>query len=233
MGHEKTKRILTFIMAMIVIAAVFSGAAAQSGIPEGFVYLDEVLVYAVYDVRYYSENNFTGVMVDGYLMPRVILSQKAAAALALAEQDLAKMGYSFKIFDGYRPQQAVDHFQRWAKDLNDTKMKKEYYPEVAKEDLFRLGYIAAKSGHSRGSTVDLTLVELKTGKELDMGGSFDFFGEISHHGTKLISKKQTKNRDILKNVMLKYGFKLYPEEWWHYTLSDEPYPDEYFDFLVQ
>ena len=202
-------------------------------LPDGFVYLDKVLQNASYDVRYYTSNNFLGKRVDGYLAPKVILSQEAAQALAKVEKELAAKGYELKIFDGYRPQRAVDHFVRWAKDLKDTKMKPEYYPQVEKSDLFRLGYIAAKSGHSRGSTVDLTLLDAKTGKELDMGSSFDFFGPVSHHGTSLITEQQTANRNILRDAMLAAGYKLYDEEWWHYTLKNEPYPNSYFNFVVR
>jgi D-alanyl-D-alanine dipeptidase len=122
---------------------------------------------------------------------------------------------------------------RWAKDLDDTKMKEKYYPHLDKSVLFELGYIAEKSGHSRGSTVDLTLVDVSTGKELDMGSGFDFFGEISNHGTDLIPEEQEKNRNILRDAMMEAGFKIYPEEWWHYTLENEPYPDTYFDFPVR
>ncbi len=209
------------------------GLQKPVALPQGFVYLDQVLKNAVYDVRYYGSNNFLGKRVDGYLAPKVILTQEAAQALAQAEKALASKGYQLKVFDGFRPQRSVNHFVRWAEDLKDTKMKQQYYPEVDKKDIFRLGYIAAKSGHSRGSTVDLTIVDAKTGQEVDMGSGFDFFGPVSHHGTELITPQQTANRNILKDAMLAAGFKLYDEEWWHYTLQNEPYPNSYFDFAIR
>lgn len=206
---------------------------AKSTLPPGFVYLDEVIPDAVYEVRYYTNYNFTGTQVDGYMVPRVILTAEAADALANAAKELREKGLLFKIFDGYRPQRAVNHFIRWAQDLLDTRMKAHFYPDVDKKDLFRLGYIAEKSGHTRGSTVDLTLVYADTKEELDMGSDFDFFGEISHHGTSLITEQQRQNRELLKDVMVRHGFKPLPEEWWHYTLVNEPYPDTYFDFPIQ
>lgn len=230
----KFKPILFIAAAIILtITACKDAQVAQSHLPDGFVYLDEVLVNAKYDVRYYTTNNFLGVRVDGYLAPRVILTKEAANMLALAEKDMEEIGLGFLIFDGFRPQQAVDHFVRWAEDLSDTIMKSKLYPDVAKEDLFELGYIAKKSGHSRGSTVDLTLFNLATGDELDMGSVFDFFGEISNHNTDLISAEQTQNRNVLRDVMLKHNFRLYIKEWWHYTLENEPFPDEYFNFPVK
>ncbi len=138
-----------------------------------------------------------------------------------------------KLFDAYRPQQAVNHFVRWAKVLNDTLMKQSYYPDVPKSELFKRGYIASKSGHSRGSTVDLTLIDLDTGNELDMGSPYDFFGVQSHPFYKKITDKQRKNRMLLRRVMLKNGFKPYENEWWHFTLRDEPFPNQYFDFPVK
>ena len=147
--------------------------------------------------------------------------------------EFRQQGLILKIFDGYRPQQAVNNFVRWAADVGDTKMKAKYYPDVDKKDLFRLNFIAEKSSHSRGSTVDLTLLNAETGEELDMASGFDFFGEISHHNSGLISEHQLQNRNLLKGVMEKHGFIPYPEEWWHYTLDREPYPDTYFDFPVR
>lgn len=199
----------------------------------GFVYLDQVLQSARYDVRYAGSDNFVGRPIDGYLKPRVILSEPAAKALASVERDLALSGLALKIFDGYRPQRAVDAFKRWAADLQDTRNQVRYYPGLDKRSLFRDGYIAQHSGHSRGSTVDLTLVDASSGEELDMGSPFDFFGPISHHGTALITPKQTRNRETLRQAMLRHGFEPYAAEWWHYTLKGEPYPKTYFDFPVQ
>lgn len=147
--------------------------------------------------------------------------------------ELNRKGYELKIFDAYRPKKAVSQFITWAKDSKDIKMKEFFYPNVDKTKLFKLGYIATKSGHSRGSTVDLTLVYKKTGKEVDMGSTYDFLDVISNHGTKKITPKQTANRNILKNAMVKHGFKLYTKEWWHYTLNNEPFPKHYYDFNVE
>ena len=140
---------------------------------------------------------------------------------------------SLKIFDAYRPQQSVDHFVRWAKMLNDTLMKQQYYPNVKKKDLFKLDYIAAKSGHTRGSTVDITIVDIRTGKELDMGSSYDFFGVPSHPFYPGITKEQRSNRFLLRNLMLEAGFKPYAKEWWHFTLKNEPFLDSYFNFPIK
>lgn len=232
------KKILAFLFIilflMVGVTAVINLASEEKKvIPEGFVYIDEFISDAILEVRYYSNDNFVGSRVDGYLAPRVILTVEAAESLAAVANELRQYGLALKIFDGYRPQQAVNHFIRWAADGEDLKMKDRYYPEVDKKDLFRLGYIARKSGHSRGSTVDLTLVDMDTGKELDMGSSFDFFGEISHHDSVLISEAQLQNRTMLKKVMEKHGFIPYSGEWWHYTLGNEPYPDTYYDFPVQ
>lgn len=202
-------------------------------LPKGFVYLDELIPTAQYDIRYYSDNNFIGTRIDGYKAPFAIMTSKAAKALKAVSDDLNLQGYELKIFDAYRPKKAVNHFVAWAKDSKDIKMKELFYPNVDKTKLFKLGYIATKSGHSRGSTVDLTIVYKKTGKEVDMGSSFDYLDVISNHGSKKITAKQTANRNILKKAMVKRGFQLYSKEWWHYTLNNEPYPKQYFDFDVQ
>jgi D-alanyl-D-alanine dipeptidase len=143
------------------------------------------------------------------------------------------MGLSLKVYDAYRPQQSVDHFVRWAKKLNDTLMKQSYYPTIRKSDLFKLGFIASKSGHTRGSSVDLSIVEIKTNKEIDMGSSYDFFGATSHSFHKKLSSRQEKNRMLLRNIMIKNGFKPYDKEWWHFTLVDEPFPNTYFNFDIE
>ena len=185
------------------------------------------------ELRYITNNNFIGKPIDGYKKDTIIVSQKTAEALKEIQQILLKDGLSLKIFDAYRPQQAVDHFVRWATILNDTLMKREYYPDIPKSQLFNLGYIASKSGHTRGSTVDLTIVNLKTKKELDMGSPYDFFGEISHPFYKKISKKQQENRLFLRRIMLEKGFKPYNNEWWHFTLANEPFPTTYFQFSIE
>ncbi|HET8754108.1 MAG TPA: M15 family metallopeptidase [Salinimicrobium sp.] len=201
--------------------------------PDGFVYLSDFLPDAIYDIRYAGSNNFVGKPITGYENACAIISEPAATALKKVQEELKSHGYTLKIFDAYRPQRAVDHFIIWAKDPADTLTKAQFYPEQRKKDLFSLGYIASKSGHSRGSTVDLTIVDITSGKELDMGSTYDFFGDISHHNFTGITKEQKQNRLILKEVMMKHGFRPYPEEWWHYTLRNEPYPDKYFDFVVK
>lgn len=205
---------------------------AQDG-KEYFVNVKDAIPKVEVDVRYYSDDNFVGKRVDGYNKPIVYLTKEAAAALSKVQAELMKESLGLKIFDGYRPQKAVNHFVRWAKVPSDTLTKSKYYPEVRKADVFKLGYVASRSGHSRGSTVDLTIIDLETGEELDMGSGWDFFGPISWHAATNITSKQKANRLKLKNVMSKYGFKAYSKEWWHYTLRDEPFPNRYFDFNVE
>ncbi|MBR4643332.1 MAG: M15 family metallopeptidase [Selenomonadaceae bacterium] len=200
--------------------------------PSGFVVLGEFIPDIIQEIRYYSTYNFVGEKIDGYEMPCALLTREAAEALKKVSDDVMKMGYRLKIYDAYRPQKAVDHFVRWAKDVKDIRMKNYFYPEIGKERLFPEDYIMEKSGHSRGSTIDLTLFDMKTGKELDMGGTFDYFGELSHPDYKKITKQQFKNRMILRDAMVKHGFKPLYSEWWHFTLKDEPYPDTYFTFPV-
>ena len=202
-------------------------------LPEGFVYIDEVIPDVIYDIRYAGNHNFIGKPIAGYEKPQAILSEPAAEALAKVQKELIQKDYMLKVFDAYRPQRAVDEFVEWARDESDTLMKHEFYPDVAKRNLFELGYIASKSGHSRGSTVDLTIVHVENCEEVDMGGPYDFFGEISHHASQKISPEQKKNREILRLAMRKYGFRSYSEEWWHYTYDAEPYPDTYFNFPVR
>lgn len=197
-----------------------------------FVDLSEVIADLITDIRYYSDYNFVGTRVDGYEEPVALLTRKAAAALKQAAGEAREKGYRLKIYDTYRPQMAVDHFVRWAEDLEDTKMKEYFYPEVNKDELFEKGYINAHSGHSRGSTIDLTLVNAK-GEDLDVGGTFDYFGELSHPDYKGVSDTQYKNRMYLRDLMIRHGFMPLEEEWWHFTLKDEPYPDTYFTFPVR
>ncbi|TBW26815.1 peptidase M15 [Gramella sp. KN1008] len=195
--------------------------------------MDNEVPGVVYEIRYAGDNNFIGGPVWGYNSEQAILSEPAAKALAKVQKELILKDYMLKIFDAYRPQRAVNQFIEWARDRNDTLKKQEFYPDVAKKDLFELGYIASRSGHSRGSTVDLTLIHAESCKEVDMGSTYDFFGEISHHNTNQITAEQKKNRELLKRVMRKHGFRHYSEEWWHYTFIPEPYPDTYFDFPVE
>lgn len=205
----------------------------SNNLPQGFVYLDEVIPTAQYEIRYYGDNNFVGKRIDGYRAPLAIFSRTAATALKKVSDDLARKGYILKIYDAYRPQMAVNHFVKWSGIATDTKMKQQYYPLLNKRNLFKLGFIARKSGHSRGSTVDLSIIHKDTGVEVDMGSPFDFFGDISYYNTSLITKTQKANRAILKEAMVKHGFKPYSKEWWHFTLIKEPYPKQYFNFKVE
>ena len=198
-----------------------------------FVNLTDVVPDAILETRYYSTYNFVGARVDGYLEPTALLTRQAADSLRAVSDDLMKQGYRLKIFDAYRPQCAVDHFVRWAADVNDTLMKPYFYPEVPRDRLFELGYIAKKSGHTRGSTVDLTLFDMATEKEVDMGGTFDWFGLESHPDYRGITPEQYHNRMILREAMLRHGFKPIGEEWWHFTLKNEPFPNTYFTFPVK
>lgn len=201
---------------------------------EGFVSVSEHIPDVLLDVRYHSTYNFVGARIDGYDDPVVLLTRQTADALKMVSDDLLSRGLRLVIFDGYRPQRAVDHFARWAEDLADDRMKPIFYPDVDKRDLFRSGFIARRSGHSRGSTVDLTLLDAATGTLLDMGSPFDFFGEVSHPAhTASITPEQHRNRMLLREAMLHRGFRALSTEWWHFTLENEPFPDTYFDFPVR
>ena len=202
-------------------------------LPNGFVYLEDVDASIQKELRYLSNNNFIGRKIDGYKNNCVIITEQAAHQLKKVQTELLKKGLSLKVFDAYRPQEAVNHFVKWAKVLSDTLMKQEYYPKVPKSQLFNQGYIASKSGHTRGSTVDLTIIDAKTGKELDMGSPYDFFGVQSHPLHSNLSKEQKENRMLLRKVMLENNFKPYENEWWHFTLRNEPFRNTYFNFSVE
>ena len=198
----------------------------------GFVSLSEYIPDAILEIRYYSTYNFVGERISGYEEPVALLSKEAAKALKQVSDELVKKGYRLKIYDAYRPQSAVDHFVRWSYDIKDSRMKKYFYPDLDKSVLFKEGYIAEKSSHTRGSTIDLTIFDMESGKELDMGSTFDLFAEISHSDYADLSDEQLANRALLKTTMEAHGFEPYAEEWWHFTLKDEPYPNTYFTFPV-
>ena len=225
-----------------------------------FVAITDVVPDVILEIRYYGTYNFVGSRIDGYLQPTALLTKQAADSLKKVSDDLVAMGYRLKIYDAYRPQMGVDHFVRWAADTTDTAMKPYFYPDLDKSVLFEQEYIMAKSGHTRGSTVDLTLFDMRTEKEVDMGGTFDWFGPESHPdfcgnpetGTyngdcsgvgsadnsasttgRSITAEQFANRITLRRAMLAHGFKPLDSEWWHFTLKNEPYPDTYFTFPVQ
>ena len=199
----------------------------------GFTYLRDVCPDITVDLRYAMKRNFTGDVVDGYEDPSaVILTVEAAQALALVQSDLQTRGLGLKVWDAYRPQRAVDNFIRWSKTPDDPAAKETYYPNMDKKALF-WDYIARKSGHSRGSTVDVTLIDPATGEELDMGTDFDFFDPRAWHGASGLSKEQRANRLLLKDAMAARGFVAYKREWWHYQLREEPFPGTYFDFVVR
>ena len=199
----------------------------------GLVPLTDVIPDAVLEIRYYSTFNFVGERIDSYGAPVAYLTREAAFALKGVSDGLRDQGYCIKVYDAYRPQTAVNHFKRWADDLFATEMKPYFYPHMDKSEIFEKGFIAERSGHSRGSTVDLTLIDMVTGRELDMGSPFDFFGEISYsERTEGLTDEQIANRAILRRAMVENGFRPLPEEWWHFTLENEPYPDTYFDIPI-
>lgn len=200
--------------------------------PSGFVLLSDAVPSIIQEIRYFSTYNFIGDRIDGYEEPCALLTKEAARALKQVANELAVRGLRLKIFDAYRPVCAVKHFVLWGIEDTDVRMKQYFYPELQKQELFKLGYVAAKSSHSRGSTVDLTLLDMKTGRELDMGSPFDYFGQESHPDWRGITDEQFENRMILRRAMLRNGFLPIDCEWWHFTLADEPYPDTYFEFPV-
>ena len=226
----------------------------QESAPSAFVYVSEVVPDAILEIRYFSTYNFVGDRIDGYEQPIALLTEKAAKALKAVSDDVKVQGYRLKIFDTYRPQQAVNHFVAWAKKTDDTRMKSYFYPNLDKCVLIPSGYIAEKSGHSRGSTIDLTLFDIATGQEVDMGTPFDWFGQESHPdwcgnpetgeytgdcpgntppADGKINEIQFKNRMILRRAMMRHDFQPIQKEWWHFTLANEPYPNTYFTHPVK
>jgi zinc D-Ala-D-Ala dipeptidase len=256
--ERRTSSLIGLFIALSILLSLDAGpCSAGENIPEGFVDVKKVIPSVVLDIRYFGPHNFVGERVDGYKAPKCILTGPAAEALSRVQADLQEFSLSLKIYDCYRPQRAVDHFVRWAKNTNDTRTKKEFYPTVDKRNLFKDGYIAEKSGHSRGSTVDLTIVPVPTpaqeaytpGQQLvecylpvdkrfkdnsiDMGSGFDCFHVLSHPLNREVGLQQRLNRMLLKTLMDRRGFRNYDQEWWHFTLRDEPFPDRYFDFVVE
>ena len=227
------RKILAVIMLFVLGVTGAYAEEKNSDDSSGFVYLSEAVPDAILEIRYYGTYNFVGDRIDGYERPVAMLTKEAAKALREVSDELVKKGYRLKIYDAYRPQKAVNHFESWARDLEDTRMKDYFYPELDKSVLFDQGYIDHRSGHSRGSTLDLTLFDMSTEKEADMGGTFDYFGEKSHPDYKGLTPAQFNNRMILREAMMNHGFKPLSTEWWHFTLKDEPYPDTYFTFPVK
>lgn len=234
----KMKRLIILAWAAAMLAAC--GPKDPTMDSSDFVVITDVVPDVILEIRYYSTYNFVGERIDGYEAPIALMTWQAADSLKAVSDELKAQGYRLKIWDAYRPQRAVNHFIRWAENLQDTAMKNVFYPMVDKSLLFEQGYIWAHSSHSKGSTVDLTLVDAATGKELDMGSPFDWFGDESHPDYMGGSLKEDgrwgriyKNRQILWDAMLRHGFTMIDSEWWHFTLANEPYPDTYFNFPIK
>lgn len=218
---------------LLIIVLGFLAFTYQNQLPKNFVYAHDFIPDLNVELRYFGINNFVGDTIDGYQANKLIITKPTAEALKLIQKELQKQNLCLLVYDGYRPQRAVNHFIRWAKDLDDIGKKQIYYPKVKKEYLFRDGYIASRSGHSRGSTVDLTIIDANTLLPLDMGSPYDYFGEESWVNYSNISEIQKHNRQLLQTVMLENGFRNYPKEWWHFTLRNELFPETYFDFIVE
>ncbi len=200
--------------------------------PSGFVLLADYIPGVIQEIRYYSTYNFIGDRIDGYEEPCALLTVEAARALKAVSGEMNVQGYRLKVFDAYRPTRAVKHFVLWGVDDLDLRMKPFFYPDLEKQELFRQGYIASRSSHSRGNAVDLTLLDMSTGREVDMGSPFDLFSELSHPDSRAVTDEQYENRMFLQNAMVRNGFEPIDCEWWHFRLKDEPYPDTYFEFPV-
>ena len=245
---KTTLWILASIIAVVCALTACNGNAdepKESDDSSDFVTITDVFPDVILEIRYFSTYNFVGKRIDGYLQPTALLTKRAADSLKAVSDDLVRHGYRLKIYDAYRPQCAVDHFVRWSKDVNDTLMKKYFYPDLDKSVLFPQEYICERSGHTRGSTLDLTLFDMNKEKEVDMGGTFDWFGEESHPDFSGdpetlyfdpeggLTSEQFYNRMMLRAAMMRHGFKPFSTEWWHFTLEDEPYPNTYFTFPVK
>ena len=245
----KNKKILPILLVGLLMASCRSlteqAAKPNADNSSQFVMLTDAVPDAILEIRYFSTYNFVGKRIDGYEQPTALLTRQAADSLRAVSDDVKRMGYRLKIYDAYRPQKAVDHFVRWSLEVKDTLMKRYFYPDLDKSVLFAQEYIMEKSGHTRGSTVDLTLFDMATEKELDMGGTFDWFGHESHPDfggnpdtgvytpNDKITSEQFAHRMILRRAMLRHGFKPLDSEWWHFTLKNEPFPDTYFTFPVR
>jgi D-alanyl-D-alanine dipeptidase len=227
------RKMLLNCAAALVLAGLSACRPDPATDNRDFVNIADVVPDAILEIRYFSTYNFVGARIDGYQQPTALLTRRAADSLKAVSDDVVRQGYRLKIFDAYRPQCAVDHFVRWSVDISDTTMKRFFYPDLDKSVLFEQEYIMEKSGHTRGSTVDLTLFDMALEKEVDMGGTFDWFGEESHPDFTAITEEQFANRMVLREAMLRHGFKPLDSEWWHFTLVDEPYPDTYFTFPVR
>ena len=230
------KRDLILFGVMVVLFAGITLLQRYQQQPEGtkydFVSISEEIPDVLLDIRYHSTYNFVGARVDGYEEPIALMTRQAVDSLKKVSEDLLQQGYRLKIFDAYRPQRAVNHFVRWAKDVNDTITKQYFYPDLAKDRLFPEGFICERSSHTHGSTVDLTLFDMATEREVDMGGTFDWFGFSSYPSYTDLTKEQLAMRHLLREAMLRHGFKPFDTEWWHFTLVNEPYPGTFFDFPV-
>lgn len=242
-----------FICGLIIVSCSKKDAKVAPEMDDSqFVTLTDVVPDAILEIRYYGTYNFVGTRIDGYEEPTALMTRIAADSLRAVSDDVKAMGYRLKIYDAYRPQNSVDHFVRWAENIPDTMMKAYFYPDLDKSVLFEQEYIYERSGHTRGSTVDLTLFDMNTEKELDMGGTFDWFGPESHPDFcgnpetgeytgdnsksprgRSITAEQFRNRMILRQAMIRHGFNALDSEWWHFTLKDEPFPDTYFNFPVR
>lgn len=220
------------LLVFIILGFAFAKTSTVQ-LPEGFVYVKDEIPDLDVELRYFTDHNFVGMPINGYQSNALILTKEATQALKKVQEELQYQNLCLKVYDGYRPQTAVNQFVGWARDFSDTINKQEFYPDVDKQNLFSEGYIASKSGHSRGSTIDLTITDGNTGEPLDMGAPYDFFGEQSWVDYEEITETQKENRQLLQTVMLNHNFRNYPKEWWHFTLRWEPFPDTYFDFPVE
>lgn len=237
--------LLGFILLIVACRGKMEKNVTATDDSQAFVNITDVIPDAILEIRYFGTFNFVGKRIDGYLEPTALLTRQAADSLRAVSDDVMRQGYRLKIYDAYRPQCAVDHFVRWSEDVGDTLMKTYFYPDLNKKELFPKQYIIKKSGHTRGSTVDLTLFDMATEKELDMGGTFDWFGSESHPDfggnpdtqeyvkNDNITAQQFSNRMVLRTAMMRHGFKPLSSEWWHFTLENEPFPDTYFTFPVK